>query len=604
MLFLNILDKIIEYIRKFGQDDVIFLKSIEQFQKSDYRYASSIFEIKTRIVEKDFILIVALPHHFPASLPEFYDKEGQLGFIPHVEKDGCICYTRNENIVIDERFPGAIVLECLKKVKSLIEDGLLGRNQHDFIEEFEVYWMRAGTSFSAICLLDDSNKVVRETDLFKVPTESGYYIFVSERKINPSTFLTSLLHREVQIVKQRCIFIPLEQGSFIQPPGPDEIWTIDEFRTNVLTNLSLNNRNRLLRLLRRTPKSNLGDDFFIVSLPIDRKRNALFGVNLLSPEQLKNHPQKYKHPFISSHPEFELSAFNIIRHNKNHLLKRTGGDIQLTRKHAVIVGLGAIGSPIAIGLAKSGFDKLTLIDYDFLEADNIYRHELGVNQLFKREGTVLKKQYKVDAVGDEISKKYPFTQTNPIVGDIRNVLEEIDWNAVDIVLVCIGSPNTEMVINQFMQSLDSSPPTLYTWLEPLGIGGHVLVTNNRIKTGCYKCLFRPVSEYQPISNLASFSEPRQSFSVSLTGCGSYFTPYNFLDSEQTANLALRTVFNVLNGSLEGNPILSWKGDATLFLEQGYKLSSRYNMSDEVILGKQREYIDPNCPVCGNGGVNG
>lgn len=215
------------------------------------------------------------------------------------------------------------------------------------------------------------------------------------------------------------------------------------------------------------------------------------------------------------------------------------------------------------------------------------------------ESKKLIRQFKVEALKKEFERKYPFTEVVTIPKRIKTVLTEnlIDWSTVNYVTVCIGAPNVEMSINRYMHKLDSSPPVIYSWVEPFGIGGHVLVTLNKEKHGCYQCLFRPLSNEEPIRNLSSFAKPGQSFTKSLGGCGTYFTPYSFLDSEETANKVLRTVYQVSRGQIQGNPILSWKGDSASFVEHGFRVSSRYEMSEETLMKNKLLYYDPNCPVC-------
>ncbi|MBJ8193460.1 hypothetical protein JDS79_42830, partial [Bacillus cereus] len=86
-----------------------------------------------------------------------------------------------------------------------------------------------------------------------------------------------------------------------------------------------------------------------------------------------------------------------------------------------------------------------------LDVENIYRHELGVDQIFDgNESKNLIPQRKVEALKKEIQRKYPFTQVETIPRKINTVIAEnqVDWNAVDFVIVCIGAPNVEMFINR------------------------------------------------------------------------------------------------------------------------------------------------------------
>lgn len=134
----------------------------------------------------------------------------------------------------------------------------------------------------------------------------------------------------------------------------------------------------------------------------------------------------------------------------------------------------------------------------------------------------------------------------------------------------------------------------------MGNRGHTLVTLNGEKSGCYQCLFKDKEE-MALYNRSAFAKPFQEFSKALTGCGSVFTPYNFLDSERSALMTVEAGVKVLMGQLEGNPLLSWKGEDTLFLKNGYETTSRYTFSTEELFDTRYLYKNDVCRVCSEKG---
>ncbi|MEI2768746.1 MAG: ThiF family adenylyltransferase, partial [Nitrosomonas sp.] len=50
---------------------------------------------------------------------------------------------------------------------------------------------------------------------------------------------------------------------------------------------------------------------------------------------------------------------------------------QLSKVRVGIVGLGSIGSKIAVSLARSGMRRFLLVDDDYLVPGNLVRHELS-----------------------------------------------------------------------------------------------------------------------------------------------------------------------------------------------------------------------------------
>ena len=65
----------------------------------------------------------------------------------------------------------------------------------------------------------------------------------------------------------------------------------------------------------------------------------------------------------------------LLRYSRQIMLPEVdiGGQESLLRSHALIVGLGGLGSPIALYLAAAGIGRLTLLDHDDVELSNLQR---------------------------------------------------------------------------------------------------------------------------------------------------------------------------------------------------------------------------------------
>ena len=124
--------------------------------------------------------------------------------------------------------------------------------------------------------------------------------------------------------------------------------------------------------------------------------------------------------------------------------------------------------------------------------------------------------------------------------------------------------------------------------------------------GCLECLFTPTvgDSDSSLYNRCSFAKEGQSFGKNISGCAGLFTPYGSLDAMRTAELATRLAVQALEGTVHGNPILSWKGESTEFVEAGFSVSNRYELSEYELREKRYEYIRCECPVCGNTAVSG
>ena len=88
-----------------------------------------------------------------------------------------------------------------------------------------------------------------------------------------------------------------------------------------------------------------------------------------------------------------------------------------------------------------------------MELENIHRHALGSNSVFKiYEDLGIVENPKVWALEEEIKRKYPFTEVKSYCNDIKKVLEGglLHKERVDLIVVAIGSVNIEMIINRML----------------------------------------------------------------------------------------------------------------------------------------------------------
>jgi len=133
----------------------------------------------------------------------------------------------------------------------------------------------------------------------------------------------------------------------------------------------------------------------------------------------------------------------------------------------VIIGAGSTGSFIALTLAKMGFDDLTIIDYDKIEAHNI------PNQFFREED---KEEYKVAALCKQI---YDFTGAYvlPITDKITEDYEFSDIMSLDtIFVVCVDNIKARKII---LEKLKDFPVKLVdTRMGGEGFSIHVIDFND------------------------------------------------------------------------------------------------------------------------------
>ncbi|SEO90388.1 E2 family protein B [Amphibacillus marinus] len=605
------LQKLKHKLNEIDQDIIQSFVIREKVDLKDFMGCSEVADIEVIVNERKVKLAVGFPPEFPNELPKFYDKEDQFHLIPHKLWTGFICFTRSESLIIDVRYPASILLNCLLKVTKILEDGEKGLNKDDFTNEFEVYWQqKCLLDITFLAHIDTTNAKVRAMNLWFENIEEGPNIIISaEKNEDLDNTINNLFHVDVsKATKYRCIYIPLKKNTFLLPPHQSKEWDLNELKSIVLSNITSENRRNYNKIVTTPTKGVFPNlEFIIIGLPTPSGNVALFGYGItgnafpLKSLKGKGNQRKQIHPFMLKPKDAKLFEMRIRRWHPNHLLNRTGGQPMLKNKHVMVVGVGSVGSEVAVRFAKAGVSNISLVDYDIMSLDNVHRHALGSDQVFiSNEKGLLSNKMKVNGVKDEINRKYPFTKVEVFEKNFLSLINESFLNSlgIDMLIISIGSPNIEMLINAKMHKLTKKIPTIYTWVEPLGIGGHTLVTLNGHREGCYQCLFKP-NEESPIFNRSAFAKPNQDFSKSITGCGSVFTPYNFLDSERSAILTVEAGVKVLMESMNGNPLLSWKGDNSTFVERGFESTMRYSFSNERLDETKYSYRDDSCTVCSN-----
>jgi molybdopterin/thiamine biosynthesis adenylyltransferase len=529
-------------------------------------------------------LQLVLDTTFPLCLPRFYLQPWDaLGFIPHVDKSGLVCFTDPEGLVIDRRRPLDVVVDSLERAVRILSDGVSGRNKADFVDELEAHWQRLPNSLKMISVLDPGDKV------------GGIWIAVDHEATPKQWYVAGVPHDisaffngagiGKKVTFQNGLFVPLEPGSSVVPPSPSgQMWSAAEARRVLLGGLSEANRVRLLKATKSRPGFR---EYVIVGVPRPSGGDAIVGLGF---EQVGP-----KHPLCEGGTAGKVVPIQLERRERSFMIPRGGGDADLGSKRILIAGGGAVGSPLAFELARAGILDLTVIDPDSLTADNTFRHALGRRHWGKRKAQALK---------DEIEAELPYIRVTPIVDTIENALaaSSIRLRDYDLVVSALGNPTVELALNERLHTEPDSPAALFVWVEPLGIGGHTLLVNNSGDGGCFECLYTdPDGDEQTLANRAAFAAPGQSFGRALSGCGSLHTPYGALDAQQTASLAARLAIDALTGRELGNPLLSWKGDPRAFEAAGFRLSERYNTTRDQIDRQRYAYKTKYCPVCGSPG---
>lgn len=592
----------------FGLHEVLsFVKEVSPLNhRSNRGPFLSIFEGEHTINGNEIVIEVALPKRFPTEKPMFFLKNPKvIGFLPHIEKDGFICYSHDEGLLLDQSNPSGIVKEAFRRADKTLRDGISGLNYGDYLKEFEVLWSRQDMLKKVDSLFSPGDTFEKIRIFFDEKRNKTVIVNTKDEK---TTQILKTLYKcdvEREFISYQGIHIPLRKNSQVKPPSYWEFWNLKYLRKIIFNHINSSTKQRLRSYLKNSKINSQHKEYILISIPIENDQRIFFGIlleNFQKSKQVKsNYP--FRHPLKKIQCSFSMVPLSVKRHNQEFLLNRTQGQNQLIGKKVTLVGLGSLGSRIAFELARAGITSFMLIDKDILDIDNIYRHELGSDSLYWR----LEDRYvgitKAEAMKLRLQKQFPSLVVDYEAADVLDLIEEEKKKILesDMVILALGAPTVEQTLNKIFHSIKDSPPIMYTWIEPLGLGGHALLTNNKSKKGCFHCLFTDIENSSIlIPNRASFVAPDQVFLKTLAGCDSVFTPYGSLEALQTAILASRLAIKALQEKEKENPLLSWKGEADEVLSQGKRVSERYALTSEQLFNYRYLYKTENCPICGKG----
>ncbi len=131
-------------------------------------------------------------------------------------------------------------------------------------------------------------------------------------------------------------------------------------------------------------------------------------------------------------------------------------------QHVLVLGAGALGSPVVEHLAKAGVGLITLVDRDDLVPANVGRHLLGVDVIG---------QPKADAVARRVNVGHPATHVIPMDMTADEWLGNNTLAGIDLVLDLTGEPDVRWLVEQARRQHPC--PLLIGWMEPYVAAAHV-----------------------------------------------------------------------------------------------------------------------------------
>lgn len=531
---------------------------------------------------------VTLPPEFPHAMPIVRVTAGSLPrTIPHVEAGGKMCLAPESGVLLDTDNPRGIIRESLARASRVVADGLTGVNDGDFLAEFSGYW-NAGVRSGFLSVAEPTG-AARPMVLVRPDVPLSQPEVLAESLPVAADWLGTIGRKVTS--HREALFVPLVRP--FRPPGTGDEMTV----AGVLSQLQLcstpDGYAALLDYLRRhRPPITVA-----FSLPVGPREGVAVGAVRLEEAHGPARLHVLKRDCTTRRSTLwelwcargqPVTRLRVDRADPAYVLPRGGADAGLLGRRVVVAGCGSVGSRVAEHLASMGVGHVLLIDSEPLLPENVHRHLLGMSHLGLP---------KAAGVASTLRRRFPHLRFEHRNETIQQVLATDPHvvRAADAVVLALGDETLELRLNDLLA--DAAAIRVHAWLEPLGLGGHVLVCGRGGRGGCYRCLF---GWGDRLANAASFAEPGQQFHRTFSGCAGSFTPYAALDADRTAVEAVRSVVGALRERHTAKTLVSWFGDDTSFRQQGFRLSARAALFAPGDCRGTVDFVRDDCPCCGRG----
>ena len=179
----------------------------------------------------------------------------------------------------------------------------------------------------------------------------------------------------------------------------------------------------------------------------------------------------------------------LLRYSRHILLDEIGveGQTRLLGSHALVIGAGGLGSPVALYLGTAGVGRITLVDDDTVDLTNLQRQ---IAHNLARVG-----QPKADSARQTIHAINPDVQVLPVTKRADAAWLDAAVQGADVVIDCSDNFQTRQAVN--LACVVHRKPLVSG--AAIGFDGQVSVYDIRqIGAPCYACIFPADSTFEEV----------------------------------------------------------------------------------------------------------
>ncbi len=516
-------------------------------------------KIAVNIEGLDIVLWCCINRFFPYEIPKVYiDKESRkvLPKIPHLHTDDSICIFDEGKVIPNFNAPEKLLADTIDAAISIIQDGILGKNKYDFIDEFLEYW-------SAKSVLN-AQMFVRELDvvqpIYWCWKKEDILIAENSQRLQEVSYAIDGKSSEKN---NKGMLIPIDGECLdgIPQNDIDVIKIIEKYSpyTGQYSSFMNENINNLCLIILN------------ITVP---EGNMLVGWMHLGP----GIPKGFRKGHVNLKVAFKMAnkkglAVAVKNCHQSRLFTRGGDGKKDTWNKVAIIGCGSIGGFITDALKFYGTEQFILVDNELLQYENIARHV---------EGYFSVGMSKVCALKFGLQKHNPNIVCETYQEDAHVVIEDKthELNSCDVIFVAVASVAIEHHINLLMLDDRITKPVMIVWVEPYLIGGHAVIVKKK------QDLYKEIFDATTFEFKNSIVQNGSDYLKREAGCQSTYMPYSGFMVQQ---FVYRVIDHVISNcwTQKGNYLLTWCGKLSKADNYGMKINKEYEQTEDFSLITRR-----------------
>lgn len=434
--------------------------------------------------------------------------------LPHLNPKGDLCYIAKGSLIFDWFNAVENTIACVARAEKVLSDVLSGKLIKDLEQEFFAYWGE-----SAFCLYDfdqDLHKLSRgAVRAFINPVgETTLHVLLTDDRMRSNAKLKGTGWQaegfEAGIISTTTSVPPYPNQKAWPPKTVNDVLTWQ-------SQLSQGFARNLERLLLNAYSKKVNP----IALVIVESPTIPYAFLVRFDDRQRAGRMRSLLPSLLKLPVLPLS---VVRLDDRYITQRNlVGGKSLAGKRIVLVGCGTVGGYLADMLVKAGAGssggKLTLVDHDYLGPQNVGRHRLGLESLYKKKAQQMKA---------ELVRSSPGANIWSVVDDAKTA----EFGTVDLLIDATG----EQALTEWLTwKYADQYPILACWVEGPGSAVRALL-KAKPEHGCSRCLSQKPKSYE----YRIFSDAPETI-LRGHGCESLYVPFPASASIQAAALAMEMV---------------------------------------------------------------